>query len=148
MMRHPLALFAGLLVVAGLESWAFGVSDDPDPATVRFVIVGSCLVVVSLWFLSRVTPAAATPAWPSRRRHSDAPFVDARTRHLETLLSPDGPQSSSVELADLLAAHLPDDARVSAGLDAFLRAVQEGRNPRTPSAQQVARWLTEIEESR
>ena len=36
MMRHPLALFAGLLVVAGLESWAFGVSDDPDPATVRF----------------------------------------------------------------------------------------------------------------
>lgn len=146
-MRHPFALLAALVMVAGLEGWAFAVSDEPDPATVRFVIIGSCLVIVLLWFLARTAPGAAAPLWPPRRRHAEAPFVDARTRHLETLLSPDAPPGSTTELADLLAAHLPDGIRPSTGLAAFLQAARTGRPLRTPSPQQVAGWLSEIEDA-
>lgn len=148
MMRHPIALLAGLVMVAGLEAWAFAATDEPDPATVRFVILVSCMLIMLLWFLGRVGPGAATPQWPARRNHKDAPFVDARTRYLESLLSPDAPPGSSAELADLLASQLPDEFHPSAGLTAFLQAARAGRNPRLPSQQQLGRWLTELEEGR
>ena len=147
MMRHPLALLAGLIVVAGLEWWAFAASAEPDPATVRFVIIGSCLLMVLLWFLGRSVPAAATPAWPASRHYTHAPFVDARTRQLETLLSRDTPVGSSARLAVLLGAHVPSGVRVSPGLTAYVEAARAGRGVRRPSAQQLARWLSEIEDA-
>lgn len=145
-MRHPLALLVGLIVVAGLELAIFAGGDEPDPVTVRTTVVGSCLVMVLLWFLARTTPAAPTPAWPARHRAAKAPYVDTRTRHLETLLSTDA-SGSGHTLAGVLADLIPPEATLPPDLTSYLTTVQAGRNPRPPSARQLSRWLTEIENS-
>lgn len=146
-MRHPLAMLAALVVVAGLEWWIFAATAESDPAAVRFVMVTSCLLIVLLWFLARTMPAASTPTWPGRHVPATTPYVDSRTRHLETLLTA-GTPAASRELADVLADLLPPEAAVSPDLTDYLTAARAGRDLRPPSPRQLGRWLSEIENSR
>lgn len=148
MLRHPLVLVGLLIVVAGAELAAFNATIDADPATVRFVVVGSCLLLILIWFLARVSPTATAPVWPSRHAPVPVVAVDADTRRLEALVTPDAPPSYSGQLADLIASLVPPGASVSPALGRYVAAARAGKAPRRPSPTTLSAWLTELEQLR
>lgn len=146
MTRHPLALLVALIVIAGAELAAFNATSDAEPEQIRFVVMGSCLLVTLAWFLARLPTAAKQPAWPSRKPPTDVIVVDADTRRFEALVSPEAPASYTKQLAELLASQAGPDTDLSPSLARYLTGVKAGRRPTKPSPTTLAAWLTELEQ--